>query len=95
MAHRSHFKAWKPIYTTAIHSAYYFQIRQFTPDEYMLSSQKRRQPLCNDITGKDVHSLTANTTILQTDGAPMMYLFVNAHCSTHGSLDANDVPHVN
>ena len=61
----------------------------------MLPSQKRRQPLCNNITGKDVNTLTANTTILQTDVIPVMYLFINAHCSTHVTLDANDVPHVN
>ena len=93
--HRSYFKDWQPCPAAAIHSAYYFQMRKTTPDERMSSSQKRRQPLCHNIIGKDIRTLTANTTILQTDGVAMMYLFINAHCSTHGSLDKKLVPHKN
>ena len=93
--HRSYFKDWQPCPAAAIHSAYYFQMRKTTLDEQMLSSQKREQPLCHNIIGKDILTLTAKNTILQTDGVAMMYLFINTHCSTHGYLDKNLVPQAN
>ena len=60
----SYFKDWQPCPAAAIHSAYYFQMRKITPDERMLSSQKQKQPVCHNIIGKDIRTLTANTTIL-------------------------------
>ena len=55
--HRLHFHDWKPTLTSAIHEAYYHQVRYITPKKSMISHQKKQKPSCTNTIGHDFRTL--------------------------------------